>query len=667
MQTYLRKNLYRWVWILPVVLGLAAILLPAAMVQARAGGGEGFSGGGGDGGASGGSGGAILQLIIFLIIEQPEIGIPLLVIFVVAYFFTHRSVARAVTNNRIDRGMQAEDELDANQGLANLQAADPSFDARAFYQRITQSFLKMQDAWCAQDLSAVDAFISDGVRERFKLEFLQAQRLGEKDRMSQIQVISVSLAHATHDHLYDTAVAAIDARAVDQTISTSTGKVLSGSDQSEPFREYWTFLRRRGAKTTNKPGLMEGNCPNCGAALSINQSTQCPSCHAMIFSGEFDWVLTEITQASVWRPESEMTIPGVEDLIKRDPNFSMAQLEDTASVMFWRKATADITGKINALKKVCTPAFATMYAGLLNPHADGNRIAWGHCAVGALRTLGVVAAAKAAMSGNGDPSGQNATAPMDQALLQVDWSAQRFNIKPDGSTEHTSNAELFHSLLVLERQPNCQTNIHAGISSAHCPNCGAPFSDDTADSCPYCGAVLTDGARGWVLAGMLPLSGEQAQNLLAQLPVPDTADDAAPAPAPHMMATAPMLLSWAAYSVLAGDAADDQFDGLLMKLGQDHGLPDQMIRQIILAGHTHSLTAPKPESPAQARQWLGEMIQTSLEMGPMSSQTRALFERMAGALSMGPYDLKLLVNQQRSNLSSRAAQALQNKRNAIAA
>jgi hypothetical protein len=368
---------------------MAVILLPVATAHARAGGGEGFggggfSGGGGSGGGSGG-GGAILQIIIYLIIEQPEIGIPLLIVFCVGYYFTHRSVANAVTNNRIDRGMQAQDEVRTSQGMLNLQASDPAFDARAFYQRVTEAFLKMQDAWCAQVLASVDAFISDAVRERFKLEFMQARHLGEKDRMAQIQVQSVSLAHATNDHLYDTAVVAIDASAVDQTISASTGKVLSGSDESVPFREYWTFLRRRGAKSSNKPGLMEGNCPNCGAPLSINQSTQCPNCRAMIFSGEFDWIVTEITQASVWRPESETTVPGIEDLIKRDQNFSLAQLEDTASVMFWRKASADLDGKINPLKKICTPAFASMYQGLLKPDRNGVRAAWGHCAVGALR------------------------------------------------------------------------------------------------------------------------------------------------------------------------------------------------------------------------------------------------------------------------------------------
>lgn len=673
----------RWVWLVPTLSVIVIILMPVAAVRARAGGGEGFGGGGFSGGSGGGSGGggAILQIIIYIIIEQPEIGIPLLIIFGVGYYFTHRSVANAVTNNRIDRGMQAQQEVRTSQGLRSLQASDPAFDAHAFYQRVTQAFLKMQDAWCAQDLSSVDAFISDSVRERFKLEFMQAQRLDEKDRMAQIQVQSVAMAHATHDHLYDTAVVAIDASAVDQTISAATGKVLSGSDESAPFREYWTFLRRRGVKSSNKPGLMEGNCPNCGAPLSINQSTQCPNCHAMIFSGEFDWVLTEITQASVWRPESELTVPGIGDLIKRDPNFSLAQLEDTASVMFWRKVSADLTGKINPLKKICTPVFASMYEELLKPDRNGVRAAWGHCAVGALRTLGVIAAAKPSSMAHGNPSpvplatgaagdetnGNSAgTETMDRALLQIDWSAQRFEIKPDGTTSRSAQAEVFHSILVLERDPDCQTNIHSGISSAHCPNCGAPLSDDAADSCPYCGAVLTDGSHGWVLAAMLPLAGTQAQNLLAGLPIADTADEAAPSPAPHMVATAPMLVSWAAYNVLNGDAADDQFDGLLLKLGQDHGLPEQMTRQMILAGHMHSLAAPTPESPAQARQWLGDMIQTSLEMGPMTPPARTLFERIGGALGMGPYDLKLLINQQRGALRNRATQALQARRAASA-
>ncbi len=636
---------------------IACVLLSASVVMARAGGGEGFGGGGGGvGGGGGGGGGAILQLLIFLVIEQPEIGIPLIIIFGIGYWFTHRKVAGAITNNRIDRGMQAEGENLGAAALASLQSADPAFDPQVFYGRVTQAFLKMQDAWCQQNLTTVQAFISDGVRERFSLEFMQAKLLCEQDRMSAIQVLSAALAHATHDHLYDTAIVEIQASAIDQTISTKNGSVLSGSAEAQPFCEYWTFLRRRGAKSTDKPGLMEGNCPNCGAQLSINQSTQCPNCHAMIFSGEFDWVLTEITQASRWRPESEADVPGVEDLIHRDGDFSLAELEDTASVMFWRKSQADLTGKINPLKKICTPEFASLYEGLLKPAPDGSRTVWGHCAVGSVSTLGIIPGAS-----------------VDRALIEIVWSAQRFTIHPDGSISHTPSAELSTSMLVLQRNHDCKTNIQSGISSAHCPNCGAPLTDDTSDACPFCGTVLTDGAQGWVLAKMLPLAEPEAQDLLRSVAATgvtaaaSAASGAAPAVAALQPPSAPKLMAWATGCVLAGDVADDQYDGLLMRIGQDQGLPDQMVRQIILAGHTHGLSVPQPTSPAVAMEWFGEIIKASMELGPITPAMQQLFTRIGGTLNMGPYDLKLLIARQRDALSGRAGAAIKLQRSQAAA
>ena len=59
------------------------------------------------------------------------------------------------------------------------------------------------------------------------------------------------------------------------------------------FSEYWTFIRRRGAKES---GHGDKNCPNCGAPLKINMAGVCEYCQGKVTSGEFDWVLSKIEQ-----------------------------------------------------------------------------------------------------------------------------------------------------------------------------------------------------------------------------------------------------------------------------------------------------------------------------------------------------------------------------------
>ncbi|HPS82080.1 MAG TPA: CTP synthase, partial [Candidatus Limiplasma sp.] len=111
--------------------------------------------------------------------------------------------------------------------------------------------------------------------------------------------VSEALQHAG---LAEDVHVAVTAEAVDTTVSLEGGRLLHGSGAPESFTEVWTLLRRPGAKTLSRPGLMEGYCPNCGNKLALSTSITCASCQALINSGEYDWVLAEITQGSQFQP-----------------------------------------------------------------------------------------------------------------------------------------------------------------------------------------------------------------------------------------------------------------------------------------------------------------------------------------------------------------------------
>ena len=97
----------------------------------------------------------------------------------------------------------------------------------------------------------------------------------------------IEIAHGYADQLFDVLSISIQASAIDKMVNIKDGKTLSGSTVSEPFVEIWTFIRRRGAKTDpTKPGLMEGNCPNCGGAIEMNQNANGQYCGAILRSGQ---------------------------------------------------------------------------------------------------------------------------------------------------------------------------------------------------------------------------------------------------------------------------------------------------------------------------------------------------------------------------------------------
>jgi hypothetical protein len=80
---------------------------------------------------------------------------------------------------------------------------------------------------------------------------------------------------------------------LDYTVDAE-GELVCGS-RSRPrwFSEYWTFMRRSGARDSTHSAA---NCPNCGALLKVNMAGSCDFCGGKITNGQFDWVLSRIEQ-----------------------------------------------------------------------------------------------------------------------------------------------------------------------------------------------------------------------------------------------------------------------------------------------------------------------------------------------------------------------------------
>jgi hypothetical protein len=480
----------RWA---PLAMLIAAVLLMPALAHARAGGGEGFhsSGGGshGSGGGGGGSGVDLVYLVLFCV-RHPLFSLIVVVACVVIYQYLKRTGQLDNLTSSPTLGRPPTTDLGA---VPRLRQNDPAFDPEAFCQRVAAGFLKLQDAWCRQDLKAVRPFISDAVHERFAIQFAEQKGAGYRDQMEQVGIDAITVADAATDAVYDTVSVRIVAHAADYRVSPQ-GQRISGSTAVEPFAEVWSFLRRRGAQTTpGKTGLLEGNCPNCAAPVELNESANCANCGALLRSGQYDWVLSEITQASEWSPGEQSNVPGLDHLRQRDPDLNVQAIEDRASVVFWRRAAADRIGKVDPLRKAATDDYLKTVADQLKPGPDGHRHYTGECAVGSVQTRAFLPATDAA--------------GFDRAVVDVNWTGTRFTVDASGAPPRPGGESTVHTLLVLSRKADSKTDVAKGISSAHCPQCGAPESGGVGGACDFCGAALNDGSHGWVLTDIQPNGG----------------------------------------------------------------------------------------------------------------------------------------------------------------
>ena len=484
------------------------LLLPAEAL-ARAGGGGGYHGGsshssghgGGGGGGGGGGDGGLFQLIFWLLFSHPVVGVPLLIIVAVLIYLYWQNQQTDAGPRLAYRDNPLVSLSNAAAWLASLREHDPNFDENAFYERVKLAFGKIQSAWCMQDLRQVRPFISDGVHERFLLQIAEQRDEGYRDHMDGLRILDLKTTEIESDGIYDEIAVRIRAVSIDYRESLTTGQRISGSRGAEEFIEIWTFVRRRGAVTQiGKPGLIEGNCPNCGAPIEMNQSANCTHCKALLRSGQYDWVLVEITQESEWDGVRHRGIPGIDELRTRDPDLNAAGIEDQASVAFWRTMTAERIGKIDPLRKVASPELCQAFVARMRPQPGQPRVFYADCAVGSVRLLGALP----------ETDGQ-------RVVVEVRWNGKPFAAQDQGPPRQVGQEMLFHTLLVFFRKPGSKTDAGKGISSAHCPNCGAPESGGTSNACDFCGTVLTDGAHGWVLTEFLPRIDPRGQAILAQL------------------------------------------------------------------------------------------------------------------------------------------------------
>ena len=643
---------------------IAALLVLAEEAFARAGGGQSYSGGSsrrGSGGGSGGGGDGVFELIFWvirLIIYYPQIGLPvagLVVAFFVYAYFTGRDKYQTSV---IRRGSGLADLPRRHAELNALHDQDPAFDDAVFLGRVRSAFLKVQDAWARQDLKPVRPFVSDGIFERFTLQFEEQRAFGFRNAMENVTVLNAQVAQVSADAIFQEVAVRIHARARDYQVSLKDGRRLRDGDASGEFVEVWSFLRKQGAKTAGRDGLIEGNCPNCGAGLEMNQNANCAHCGALLRSGQFDWVLAEITQECEWTARRAASLPGVEAVQNDDPGFSVQALEDEASVIFWRRLSADRLGKVSPLRKVATAQFANAYAAELKQRAAAGAGTWwfyADCGVGSVETRGIFT----------DEAGQH-------AVVEVRWSGTRFTARPGEAPQPQEKLTLAKMLLVLYRKAGVTANSDAVVSSAHCPGCGAPERGGSSGACEFCGAVLNDGSKGWVLEA-IP-DGLEATEVLRRLhDIP-----AAPIPLAPIGSVRPMngngngavppaglgLMAWMVKLVLADGHIDPAERKMLEQAAARQRVPANRLNELLAQAEQGGLEPPQPANDDEARAWLGAMVTAALADGKLENSEVALLRSAGQGCGLGDHDLKQLIKQKRSELYAAARGGLrESKRN----
>lgn len=621
-------------------LGLCILLLGLCVMDVdlfgRAGGGGGYSGGGGGGsfGGGGGSfgggygGGGGRRWSDMSAFEK---------VFTVTPFFCFTLIVllakykELTSDNLVDMndGESGFDRVNMNrhQDLEQqVKEVDSGFNGDMFCARFQKAFVMIQDAWQFQKMESVRPFVTDGIFERFSLQIQEQIDHGYRDFMDAWKIHDACLADFRRGSFFEVLTVQVNASVVDYRVDRDTGGYLSGFKTRQCFTEYWSFIRRLGtASLAASEGLFEGLCPNCHTPIQINQSSECPSCRAHLRSGEYDWVLSEITQACEWTSSGGFVPVSVEKFQTLDPGFNLQHIEDRTSVIFWRKVYADRIANIGPLLKMAIQEYCAGYRKRFDAQGDGvQRAYYGDCAVGSVDCLGVIQRDEG-----------------DFALMGIKWAGYLMRVKKDGdaSKEEWSRK---HSLFVLMRQKGVQTNLSTSILSAHCPACGAAESDVTSHACQYCGAVLNDGAHDWVLVqdcsfgSYTALEWRQSLEKLEEI---------------HYSARSSLdLTEWLIQVVAADGLMQSEEQEAILKLCAKQGLDEGHARGLMQAATQRHGEEIKPPDTRTCKLWLEAVADIALADGEVSDEEKAVLLKLGAYMGWSKIDINLLINKRRALL-----------------
>ena len=260
---------------------------------------------GGDGGGFGGGDGdwgAIIAYLIGLFINDPAVGLIVLVILVVIVLISRRKAKKQasdpnIINQRVNQQASNDFNFDNSAAVAaQIQAIDPAFSSDKFIGFAREVFMTIQAAWTAKDWKPIRPFESETLFNTHKQQLDEYIRMGKTNVIEKIAIKHCSLQSFAQDGDKEVLTISLSAVMRDYVIDDTTKKVLESDPNRDWYMKYvMVFNRKAGLKTDpGKKGNSITNCPNCGAPTEVTSSGQCTYCGSVITNGEHDWVLTDI-------------------------------------------------------------------------------------------------------------------------------------------------------------------------------------------------------------------------------------------------------------------------------------------------------------------------------------------------------------------------------------
>lgn len=483
----LSRRQKRWLWLAVC----AGALLVASVAVARPGGGQSYSGGSSRSGGSsggGGDGGILVELLFWLCIEHPSVGIPVVLLVVVVL----------LVRWAIQRGMKAWSTTPVNvQGVSKVQrqvaasrreleqlrSADPEFSLVLFEDFAYMLYGAVQRArgvgagWLA-------AYLSPNL----------AAALAQPD-LADVQGIVIGALRYVR-------VSRSSNIEVELEIEANFVEILRSGQQRRLYVvDRFTLSRAATAKSRPFARAHKLDCPNCGAPLESLRGSECSYCQQQVGLGRFDWMVSGLSNRAR-EPrgplltsdvaETGTDLPTIADAGAPDHFQDLQQRDPSLSWQSFTTRVAHVFAELQA-------AWSTREPLRIRPYVSDNLFQSMYYWIDLYlqsRCRNVMEGARILRI---DLASVTSDKHYDAITVRLFASSIDYTVSDEGSILSGSRSrERTYSEYWTWIRGSARKGQSRGDVS--CPSCGAPLRIGMAGTCEYCRVKVTSGEFDWVLS-----------------------------------------------------------------------------------------------------------------------------------------------------------------------
>ncbi len=481
---------------------------------ARAGGGHSYSSGGSShsssssGSYSSSSDGdrllaeLIARLLIELLFEYPEVGVPLLIIVIIAYIFRKplKKLLKALGIISSMNQAQKVDYLSAaaksaskhRRNLTTIKSDDPNFSEPLFFDFAQLLFVRTLRALNNKDeLKVVEPYIRPEA-----LKMMNKNLLAGGKELKDVVIGSFAMKSAQKDT--NKSVTKINV----VLEADYTWKGMAIVEQRYYVNCSLTFERKFGVLSKGPAEITALGCPNCGATAGITPAGLCAHCGSAVNSGEYQWVVSSFNMNKQvlipLKPGSEHVeeegtdYPTITDeylaadlaeLTSRHPGFDLAHLEERVKKAFLTIQEAWSSQSWELARPYETDSIFEVHRFWIeNYKRAGRRSICENVNVSKIELVKIAT----------DRYYEAATFRIHASMLDYVVDS-RWNVISGSKTKPRPFTEYWTFIRAKDFSEKA-------YNSEECPSCGAPIKLNQSGKCEYCGTVVTGGNFDWVLS-----------------------------------------------------------------------------------------------------------------------------------------------------------------------